>query len=405
MSQDDKKEKIIGIIDRIAVFFFMILVFFIPLSNAVIECSFGSIFFCFILRSILRRPAFSDIRLFFSSRINLSLLVFYVCIGLSLFTTPLWVKSLTAWFCKWGEGIALFYLAQVFLKKKDVIILLKILVISGAVVCLDGFYQKITGIDFIRGFNLIKTDTFTAIRATFSYYNDFAAFLTVLFFISCGLWKQSNKILLNTSLAFLFLCIVINLLFTYSRGAWIAFIIGIIFLIIFLKNKKIRIILLFSLLIFALGIICSSTLQERFFLAFKRGGDTGRLEIWRAAILMFRESPLIGKGLGLFMDLLPKYSKIGYYYAHNCYLQILSETGLGGFLSFLWFLKEIVWQGAKKLKEHDILFSGLFFALITFLSHSFFDTNFYSLKLSILFWVLVSFIVVYPSLTLLKQNL
>ena len=48
------KERLINIIDRAAFFFFIVLVFFLPISNAIIESSFGFIFLCFILRTILK---------------------------------------------------------------------------------------------------------------------------------------------------------------------------------------------------------------------------------------------------------------------------------------------------------------------------------------------------------------
>ena len=84
MNMDDEvRERLINIIDRAALFFFIVLIFFLPISNAAVESSFGFILLCFILRSILKRPTLQDIKTFFRNRINLSLLIFYIIIGLS----------------------------------------------------------------------------------------------------------------------------------------------------------------------------------------------------------------------------------------------------------------------------------------------------------------------------------
>ena len=91
----DNKEKIINIIDKAAVFFFIVLVFYLPISAAAIESSFGFIFFLAILKGIFVRPSRKDIENFFAHKVNLVVLVFYIYIGLSLFVSgDLFFKSL-----------------------------------------------------------------------------------------------------------------------------------------------------------------------------------------------------------------------------------------------------------------------------------------------------------------------
>lgn len=172
------RNKTITVIDRTALFFFAVLVFFLPISNAAIESSFGFIFLCFLIKLFLVRPPLEKIKDFFSNRINLSLLIFYICILFSIFASgPLWKNSLKAWFFKWGEGVLLFYFAQVFLKRKYVMILLYTFLASSLLVCIDGVYQRITGMGFIRGFPMTDSGLFLAVRATFSHYNGFATYL------------------------------------------------------------------------------------------------------------------------------------------------------------------------------------------------------------------------------------
>jgi len=388
------RQRLIDIIDKVAFFFFAILVFFLPISNAAVESSFGFIFFMFMIRMFLRRPTWKEKLIFFKNRINLSLLIFYICIGLSLAVSgSFFKKSFHAWFFKWGEGVLLFYFAQIFLKNKHVKILLKVFIFSTFIICIDGLYQKISGVDFIRGFELIRQENFTAIRASFNYYNDFASFIVAMFFINWGILFYAKKLWLRLFLMCLSLLIIVNLFFTYSRGGWISFLAVYLFLTLISIDRKKKILLISFMIIFILGIISIPSLRERFLFIIKKGGDAGRFEIWKVAILMFKNSPFLGKGIGTFMEYLPKYSNLGSQYTHNCYLQILAETGLLGLISFLWFLQEIIMGCYKKLiKNSDFLLLGIFLGFLAFLIHSFFDTQLYSLKLSILFWILASFL-------------
>ncbi|MDD3296601.1 MAG: O-antigen ligase family protein [Candidatus Omnitrophica bacterium] len=393
------KEKALNFIDKSAFVFFGILVFFLPISSAVIESCFGFIFFCFILKVVIKRPDLEAIKEFFKERINLSLLVFYIFIGVSMINSgPYFAKSFSAWFFKWGEGVLLFYFGQVFLDKKKVKILLLVFVFSGVLVSIDGIYQKIFGIDFIRDFSLMAASGFNAITATFRHYNNFSSFLIVLFFINCGFLIKTKTRIFRVFLFLSSLFIVIDILFTYSRGAWLSFLMVSFFLAVFFTNKRIRATSLVFLLVFTLGIASLPAIRERFAYIFQIGGDTDRFRVWSAAILMFKASPLFGQGLGTFMDYINKYGSqyLVAQYAHNCYLQILAETGIAGLLSFLWFLGELMFRGYYKLKKtFNFLFIGLFCGILAFLVHSFFDTQLFSLKLSVLFWVMASFLAVY----------
>lgn len=400
--QDIFREKAIRFIDKCAFLFFGILVFFLPISNAAIESSFGFILMFLIARVIYSRPTFKDIKIFFKDGINLSLLVFYLCIGISLFASgSLFAKGFRAWFTKWGEGMVLFYAAQIFLNKRQVKLLLGILIASTFLVCADGLYQMIIGQDFIRGFSVVVTSGQTAhlsgVTATFKHYNDFAAFILPLFFIIFAFFRRSNKMVFNIFVLSTLILLLINLFFTYSRGAWVSFLITNLLIVLFFSDKQTKRFSFFFFLIFMIGIIIIPTMGERFMYIFKKGGDVTRFRVWGTAIAMFKDSFLLGKGLGSFMGCFRQYSTtLSIQYAHNCYLQILAETGLIGLLTFLWFLGEIILGSYKQLRlKFDRLFLGLFSAFLAFLIHIFFDTQLYALKLSILFWILASFLAIY----------
>lgn len=390
------RQGILNFTNNVAVASFMIMAFFIPTSNSAVEICFGVILACFVIRMILKRPCLEDIKGFFASRINLSLLVFFVFIGLSLFMSgDLLGKGFYAWTCKWGERVLLFCFAQIFLNKKHVKMILAVFLLTAFVSSLSGLWQKITGYDFIRGFEAIGTGGFAAIRSTFNHSNDFAVFLAAMFFILCGFMMREKKKIIISVLLGLSGFLIINLWFTYSRGGWLAFFLTLLLYAV-LSDRRVRLVSLLFFIFMAAGLIFLPVARERILITFKPGGDMSRIALWTGAFSMFSSSPIIGTGIGLFMDRLPEYSDHVGQYAHNSYLQILAETGLLGLGSFLWFLWALISASWVKLKEtKDPILTGVLLAAAVFLIHSFFDTHFYSLRLSMFFWMLAGMLGVY----------
>ncbi|MCX5681525.1 MAG: hypothetical protein NT079_04520, partial [Candidatus Omnitrophica bacterium] len=100
-------------------------------------------------------------------------------------------------------------------------------------------------------------------------------------------------------------------------------------------------------------------------------------------------------------------------YAHNCYIQMAAEVGLLGLGCFLWilgkFFKNIfraIWCGQRKDRDNSlvILLIGLVTGASGFLLHSFVDTHFYSLKLSVLSWFMIGLAVAAYNLLSSSRN-
>jgi len=236
-----------------------------------------------------------------------------------------------------------------------------------------------------------------------------------MLFLAFSLISYFKRLLPRLILILVFILISLNLFFTYSRGAWFSVIAVSIFLMISFINRKAKIVIICLALFFLLGLISFPFAKERLRYSFSKSGDANRFNMWKVCMLMYKESPFIGKGIGLFMDHNnnPKYfESMGgitfqtTQYAHNCYLQMLAEIGLLGLLSFLWFVGEALFRSYRIIvRKRNFLFAGIFCSLLVFLIHSFFDTQFYSLKLSTLFWLIVSFLGVYVSKESVKDSL
>ncbi len=87
-----------------------------------------------------------------------------------------------------------------------------------------------------------------------------------------------------------------------------------------------------------------------------------RLSIDRDTIQMFRRKPILGWGLGTFPVVYPQfrsfYTNFFVNEAHNDYLQLLSEMGLLGFATMVWFVVELFRRVPRKIQKWTTDVSG-----------------------------------------------
>ncbi|MBM4401655.1 MAG: O-antigen ligase family protein [Candidatus Cloacimonetes bacterium] len=171
--------------------------------------------------------------------------------------------------------------------------------------------------------------------------------------LQCSQWLQVFYFILFTFVLFL----------TFSRSAWLTYLVLLAIVLGFwgwkfggfrgLRKWMVRV-LLFTLcsLLFAIPIVYQriKSLQTTDVLSIER-----RLELGQAAIAMFRDHPLLGVGLGNFIPNLEKYLVVsgqGRFLqpVHNVPLLILAETGVVGFAAFFLFLAVIFRNFVRKAK-------------------------------------------------------
>jgi O-antigen ligase len=126
---------------------------------------------------------------------------------------------------------------------------------------------------------------------------------------------------------------------------------------------------------------------------------SGRIQMWQEAIAIIRTAPALGTGLNTYTRVAPQHKIHWGGYAHNCYLQMTAEIGLIGLFSFLWIIYTLFSHALKSVSRICDPFDrsfliGLLAGLVGFLIHSFFDTNFYSVKLANLMWIAIGAVVV-----------
>ena len=189
-------------------------------------------------------------------------------------------------------------------------------------------------------------------------------------------------------LLFLLLVLVVALISTRSRGGMLSLIFGFLLMTLTLMGRKWQKGHLFMIVFFLLsalmfGLLLGSNLVLSWFMYI----DYTRYQIYKAALVLFREFPWLGSGIGTFGDLFFRYQsgemqEYYYMYTHSDWLQLLLETGLAGFVlvtaGWLIFLTSLVKQWYRRqdtlarglgLGGISALGAGSFHALVDFPLH------------------------------------
>lgn len=393
------------IIDRIIMFFLCLMIFFLPISKAVIEVS---AIICIIGWAIKRililardyEGVFKVAQKFFTNDFSLSQSIF-LFIAANLMAVVFSSNpslSINTFFLKLAEYILIFIIVvDTVNTKKRFSLVVCVLLFSLLFIGLDGFFQVITKQDLFRHRRLFQS----RVTASFINPNDLGSYLItviplVLSMIFVNFNKKLKALLLVTALV-----VLSALMLTNSKGAWFAFLAALLFSGFYIKKRYVLYILL---ALFAIGLILPLAFNFSSISLVKRmvsfSGDAGAIDrkfLWLAALRMFYAKPLFGVGLGTFMENYQKFwlqptTEIAY--AHNCYLQMLAETGfigLGAFLLllFIWLRKSLIRLLRPSNSFYYFSFMGLTVGLIAYLLNSFVDTNFYSLPIAVLFWFIL----------------
>jgi len=189
----------------------------------------------------------------------------------------------------------------------------------------------------------------------------------------------------------------VSLGLTYSRGAWVAFILCLFLLGI--KNWKLLLPVTLIVVIF-LTLFYPKLNEERSsitnFITFSYNNN--RLGYWSRSLSIIKDYPILGSGINTYSSVQWRYNVGWGGYPHNSYLQMMAETGIIGLSSFLWLLFVLFRNSLRNFRkmqnfEFKILLLSFLTGLSGFLIHSFFDTNFYSVQLSSLMWIIMGVIV------------
>jgi len=193
-----------------------------------------------------------------------------------------------------------------------------------------------------QGFRMVGMENFGRVSGFAPEPSMWAAFLAV----PLALMLPRLYFSMSARKLLLYLVILSAFIMTYGRTGWLAFILAILLLPIFiLKGVKRKVAIVFVSFFIAIGLIGMAYFGAQGL----DGSVIERLQGQMTAVNMFRSNPVFGVGLGGFSINKDLYAPAGSSvitrdtgnYAYNLYIRLLAETGIVGTLLWLIFIKTI----------------------------------------------------------------
>jgi len=260
----------------------------------------------------------------------------------------------------------------------------------------DGMWQYVTGSDLLRQIPYEPHSSGPRLSASFKNYALLASFLVTfipVLFSPTGPKEKSQLTFLRSLATLLGLLI---LFWTRTRGAWIAFFVSLVFLLIL--KKKIKALLILAGLGLASLVVLPSSMVLHLDTYGREQSMVERYYLWDRAAQVIRARPLTGTGINTYAVAHQKYDqrqswRVRNYYAHNGYLQIAAETGIPSLLFFLAFLffyfrNAIEWKRRETHVWKRRRLEGILAGLVGFLTFAAIDTVLHNEIAVMAFWLL-----------------
>lgn len=195
------------------------------------------------------------------------------------------------------------------------------------------------GVTAVYGMSTFMSDPFMSSRVS-SFRedpNNLAIILVTAVPISVSLIKTEKRLISKLLLAAIGMAILITINFTYSRGGMLA--LGFVLIALLYNERKNKVFAVISvivlIIIFYLFVEKLSHYQTLLRLVTEDQSFIQRYRLYRGGIHMFLDHPAFGVGLGNFIVWSTRYTGlIMALYAHNIFLHIGAETGIGGLIFY-----------------------------------------------------------------------
>lgn len=317
----------------------------------------------------------------------------------------------------------IFFSARIFLNEKktfDVIYFLLILV--ALLVTIYGIFLHFH-IDILNFYD--DPETIKRTPSTMGNPNFFAGFLILTLFPAVSGVFYFRNIILKVSSGFTSGLILYSILLTRTRAAFVGLLAGIIifagiFLYKILSDSKLKedfrkLLKIFIpaslLLIILIFFIAPEGYWNRLTAAINLKSVSTtmfRIYTWNSTLKIIKDHPVFGSGVGTFRVEYPsrKSKRIFMFeehhnaetiHAHNEFLEVISDTGSFGMLSYLWILITLIFiffSVIKRLKNlrFFFLYLGIFTSVFASLANNFFSVNMRYVSSGVTFWILLGLI-------------
>jgi len=230
---------------------------------------------------------------------------------------------------------------------------IRLMVVSTVLIAIAGIIQYLFKIESVRWVHNKDLEQFRIVsifsnpNALAGYLNMLLSFTIALFLYIQGKWQKIAYFAAS-------LIIFVALLLTFSRGAWIAFFVMVLYLL-WIWNKKW--LLALPLFVAITPFVMPDSVVQRFAnlldpTYYQMSSEYGRIAFWLEALQKIKENPLFGMGLGMFGDSVPLRHNIPFStWVDNHYLKLGAEIGIFGLSGFLLLLVSLFILNHRMIKQ------------------------------------------------------
>jgi O-antigen ligase len=272
------------------------------------------------------------------------------------------------------------------------------LILSAAlVVAAFGWREKITVARELA-------DPTWAIFSTFFNPNPLGGFLAMICPLALGSALAASMFARRILWGFCALILAATIIPTASKGAMVALAAALLVFLLLLARERGRgaevargllVLAALAMVVLLLAAWRSDTVRARVVTAYGPGNMSNmfRIYTWRGTARMAQAYPITGVGPAAFKYAYPKYATTGYVEAsHQNYLQMFSELGLAGGLTFLWLLGAVLLTGTRALSTQSsfpgrAMAMGAVCCIVSFMVNSLLEYGWYIGATNLSFWL------------------
>lgn len=312
------------------------------------------------------------------------------------------IKSLMVWAMYLVFAGFYFIIINTVRTKEQAMALLRVFVLVGAAVAIYGVLQYIFGWNTSNAWideEMFEEATMRA-YSTMENPNVLGEYLLLLIPIAAAFFfKKDGTVWEKTIYIGIFLTACLCMIFTQSRGCWLGLILAIAIFVTFYNGKLWA---LAPLVILALPFVIPETMIDRMMSVgnLEDSSTSYRVFIWKGTFRMLRDFWIggIGMGEGAFRSVYPVYSYTGIIapHAHNTFLQLVVEGGIGVLLVFVGmmmaFFRKIsgIFKSYEKNSEESLVALAIGSGVAGFLLQSMFDYTFYNYRMMAMFFMVLA---------------
>ncbi len=200
----------------------------------------------------------------------------------------------------------------------------------------------------------------------------------------------------------------IGLVLTSARGAWLGGLAGLAVFLACVPRVVRRLVLALLVLVLVAGLIgvngAVAVLEQRAAgSVLNVTANSIRIAMWKSALQIFRDNPLMGTGLGTFTLVYPRYrlpddseQVPSRPFAHNIFLNMAVEGGIFGVLSFAGLIAAALWGGLRWIRQapedERVIAASVVAALVAVLMHQQVDETVARFHIALGMWMLLGMI-------------